>query len=124
MATVNRKSEPVFMAEHLPDVAAALSGALEAMLSEGSAGFAEGELLTLKASVDSLEIKSRCGCGDDFCASFYTGSLEEKDYGRQRTIAIPAFEGFLYVDVIDGSIRHVEVLYQPDVKAKLDALFD
>jgi hypothetical protein len=29
----------------------------------------------LSAQINELEIKSLCGCDDDFCGSFYTGDL-------------------------------------------------
>jgi len=56
-----------------------------------------------------------CGCGDDFCASFYTQPKPKGAYGPGHyTLALEtAAQGMLILDVVDGVISFVEVLYHP-----------
>lgn len=68
----------------------------------------------LAVQVDRLRIVSVCGCGDDFCQSFYTGSEPAGAYGPgHRTVCLePSWPGYLNLDVLHDDIVHVEVLYR------------
>ena len=123
MATVNQGSRWFLMAEQLPELAEEIRTLLNNRMFEGDSTFTPEELEALSQSVDGLRILSRCRCGDDFCASFSTGDQPEADYGRQRTLIADGVEGILNLDVLNGRIIEVDVLYRPEVKAKLDALF-
>ena len=123
MATVNQGSRSLLLTEHLPELAEEIRTLLSNRRVEGHSTFTTEELQALSQSVDGLRILSRCRCGDDFCASFSTGELRQADYGRQRTIIAEDVEGILNLDVLNGKIVEVEVLYRPEVKATLDALF-
>jgi hypothetical protein len=78
----------------------------------------------LAAQIDGLRIKSRCGCNDDFCASFYTRDIPGRpsDAGDHHCVVVNT-DGLIILDVLDGTIRFIEVIDRPDVRAKLlDAL--
>lgn len=78
----------------------------------------------LAAQVSQLEIVDRCRCGDDFCSSFYTQPKPEGRYGTShRCIDLDAAEGMLVLDVVAGTIAHVEVLNRDDIRQKLVATF-
>jgi len=69
-----------------------------------------------------LQIVDRCRCGDDFCSSFYTQPKPLGTYGAGlKCIELNASEGMIILDVVDGVICHVEVLYRDDVQKKLFA---
>jgi hypothetical protein len=80
----------------------------------------------LADQVDSLSIWERCGCGDDFCSSFFTdGPRPAKGYrdeGEHQTVALIIDGGMVNVDTVSGSIRHVEVLDRSDVHAAIEGL--
>jgi hypothetical protein len=70
----------------------------------------EGELA---AQVEGLQVVQVCGCGDDFCQSFYTepppeGAFPEGSYNV--VCEEPGWEGQLILDVVRGRIAYVEVL--------------
>ncbi len=78
----------------------------------------------LAAQVSKLTILDRCRCGDDFCASFYTQPKPAGRYGPGlRTIDLDASDGMLILDVVAGTIAHVEVLYRDGIRNKLIAHF-
>jgi hypothetical protein len=78
-----------------------------------------GEELVLAGRVGELRVHQVCGCGDDFCQSFYTAPPPEKEYpyaeGRARNVVLndPGWDGYLILDVVDGRIAYVEVLDRP-----------
>jgi hypothetical protein len=83
----------------------------------------------LADQLDTLELTSRCGCGDGFCSTFYVSrgrspltEEQQKDRGPhwQDSLDIDAKEGMVVVDLdrIDRIIA-VEVLYRSDVEAEL-----
>jgi hypothetical protein len=78
----------------------------------------------LAVQVPILKIVEGCGCGDDFCASFYTQPKPNGAYGPGHDTLLLDTEapGMLILDVVDGVISFVEVLYRPDVRQKLVAL--
>jgi len=65
-----------------------------------------------------------CCCGDDFCASFYTQPKPKGAYGpgHETLLLVTGPPGMLMLDVVDGLISFIEVLYRPDVRRKLIAL--
>jgi major membrane immunogen (membrane-anchored lipoprotein) len=74
----------------------------------------------LAGQVSSLHIVDRCRCGDDFCATFYTAPKPKGAYGaKHETLALDAENGYLNVDVNDGKIVCVEVLYHDAIRDKL-----
>jgi hypothetical protein len=98
--------------ELLPAFAAELERALRA---DGKDELAD--------QVAGLVIESLCGCGDDFCSSFYTGVRPVGAWGPALRNVTPAVAtGMVILDVVDDRIRYVEVLDRGDVKAVLEAL--
>jgi len=97
----------------LADVFPSLSEELSVLL------VAQGEQ-ELAAQVPHLEIVDRCRCGDDFCASIYTKPKPKGAYGPgHRTVALNPAEGMLILDVVQGVISQVEILYRDDIRQKL-----
>jgi hypothetical protein len=74
---------------------------------------AEGEA-TRAASVDVLRVVELCGCGDDFCQSFYTAPKPDGAYGpgHRDVFLDPPWPGLLIVDILQDEIVFVEVLYR------------
>ena len=83
----------------------------------------------LAEQLDTLELASRCACGDYFCSTFYVSrgrspltEEQQKDRGPywQDSLDVDAKEGMVVVDLdrIDRIIS-VEVLYRPDVEVEL-----
>ncbi|TCC65454.1 hypothetical protein E0H73_00445 [Kribbella pittospori] len=79
----------------------------DALTAEDEAGLAR--------SVDSLEVVQPCGCGDDFCQSFYTADPPDGAYGpgHRNALLDPPWTGMLILDVVDDEIVYVEVLDRP-----------
>jgi hypothetical protein len=69
----------------------------------------------LAAQVQELPVVMECGCGDSFCQSFYTAPKPTGAYGPGHSnVALdPPWSGWLILDVVDGRIMYVEVLYRP-----------
>jgi hypothetical protein len=100
---------PARLVDLLPAFAAELDQALRA----------EGED-ELADQIASLVIQSPCGCGDDFCSSFYTGSVPNGAWGPSLRHVTPVVTtGMVVLDVVDDLVRYVEVLYRDDIKAAL-----
>jgi hypothetical protein len=69
----------------------------------------------LAAQVPELEIVDRCRCGDDFCATFYTRPKPQGSYGAgHQNIVLGPKSGELILDIADGTIVCVEVLYRDE----------
>src|SRR5882762_2581472 len=78
----------------------------------------------LAAQVPQLKVVDRCRCGDNFCSSFYTQPKPEGSYGPgHRCLDLDAAEGMLVLDVVAGTIAHVEVLNRYEIRQKLIAEF-
>jgi len=78
----------------------------------------------LAAQVPGLMIFDRCRCGDDFCTTFYTQPKPAGAYGPgHRNVALKPEEGMLILDVVEGTITCVEVLYRDEMRKKLDEIF-
>ena len=76
--------------------------------------------MELAAQVKRLVIVDRCRCGDDFCASFYTQPKPEGAYGLgHRSMELEPAEGMLILDLVNGTIVQVEVLYRNEIRDKL-----
>ena len=102
---------PVPLVSVLPDFAAELAAALR---------FDDGAKLADQLS--ELSITAVCGCGDDFCASFYTGPRPDGPWGAQhRNVTPETATGMVILDVVDGRIRYIEVLDRDDVKSVISA---
>lgn len=72
----------------------------------------------LASQIASLRLLQVCGCGDDFCASFYTGPKPEGGWGSgHENVVPPVGDGMVILDVVDGVIRYVEVLFRDDVRS-------
>lgn len=96
-----------------PVFADELTGALQA----------EGEA-ALASQVADLRVLSFCGCGDPDCASFTTRGVTERDPAQQAdTIPLDQLPGMVHVDVQDGRIVYVEVMYRPELKTLLRSGF-
>lgn len=75
------------------------------------------ELPSLAAAVRDLRIVAPCGCGDDFCQSFYTGPKPDGAYGPgHRNVPLFPPVGMLVLDVVDDRILFVEVLNLPPLR--------
>jgi hypothetical protein len=74
----------------------------------------------LAAQVPQLQIVDRCRCGDDFCASIYTQAKPIGAYGPgHRNVALAPAKGMLILDIVDGVIAQVEILYRDEIRRKL-----
>ena len=73
----------------------------------------------LAAQVDRLEIVAKCGCNDEFCASFYTAPKSERQAKDRWTLEVQPAEGMILLDVLGDTITFIEVLYRDDVREKL-----
>lgn len=70
-----------------------------------------------------LRLVADCGCGDDFCQSFYTEARSDAPYGPgHRTVCLPAKGGMLNLDVVNGRIMFVEVIDLPPLGAANDRM--
>ncbi|MGC1188038.1 MAG: hypothetical protein WA871_11670 [Candidatus Acidiferrales bacterium] len=106
MASLRR---PLLLSEMLP----ALVRELQGLLAESG----EAELV---AQVPELEIVERCRCGDDFCATFYAQPKPDGKWGpNHRSVALEPTRGMLILDVVDGKIACVEVLYRDSIRKTL-----
>jgi hypothetical protein len=99
----------ILLREVFPDIAQKIADGFERM------GRPE-----LSAQFKSLEIVSRCTCGDDFCATFYTAPNESwKDRAVETFILDVNVPKLLCVQVVDGLVSCIEMLYRPDVSERL-----
>jgi hypothetical protein len=102
----------IMTAPRLHDVAPELETELRELLQE------EGEA-ALAEQVADLAIFDRCRCGDSFCSTFYTVPNRTAPYPPDHlTLALASG---LLLDVIDGKIVCVEVLYRDDLRTKIHA---
>jgi hypothetical protein len=83
---------------------------------------AQGEL-ALAAQIHELKIMSHCRCGDDFCATFYTQPKPTGSYGPHHSnIEVRPKQGMIILDLVDGNIMCVEVLFRYEISEKLHAI--
>ena len=86
MSTGNERLGPP-LSEALPSLAA------EVMELLRKAGQEE-----LTSQIPTLHVRSRCNCGDDFCATIHTGAGRPVD-----SIDLEPTEGMIILDVVLGS---------------------
>jgi hypothetical protein len=78
-----------------------------------------GEVI-LAEQVPGLRLLDRCRCGDDFCATIYTQPKPAKAYGpSHRNVPLTPEKGMIILDVVDGKIACVEILYRDEIRSKL-----
>jgi hypothetical protein len=96
--------EPPFVSDRWPHLAAEVAVALR------EAG--ESHLVD---QVNSPRVLQGCGCGDDFCQSFYTQPPPNGAYGPEhRNVGLnPSEPGMLVLDVVNNVIMFVEVIDRP-----------
>lgn len=77
----------------------------------------------LAAQTASLRIVGRCGCNDDFCASFRTLPKPKNSYGPDhRNVVLQPAGGMIVLDVVEGNIAFVEVLFRDEIRDRLRQL--
>lgn len=73
--------------------------------------------LELAAQVPDLRIAGRCHCGDDFCATFYVRPKRSGPFGPDhRNVWLEPEKGIVSLDVVNGKIECVEVLYRDQIR--------
>ena len=93
---------------------------LPGLIPELENGLRQDERPELAAKVADLVIVDRCRCGDDFCGTFYTAPKPIGSYGPgHETIALDCNKCDLNLDVVNGEIVCVEVLYRDEIRDKL-----
>jgi hypothetical protein len=77
----------------------------------------------LADQVHELEIRERCRCGDDFCATIYVRDKPAKTWGpNHRNIDLEPRAGMIILDIVEERIACIEVLYRDEVRKTLLAL--
>lgn len=100
--------KPLLLSEALPSLAAELAELLHKAGEERVA-----------SQIPMLRLRSRCNCGDDFCATIDTRAGRPAD-----SIDLEPAEGMMIVDVDDQErILGIEILDRPQYKTAVDALF-
>ncbi|MGA3371054.1 MAG: hypothetical protein ABSC48_04765 [Terracidiphilus sp.] len=100
----------------LADVLQEFARELEALLTAQS----ESELAS---QICGLKIVDRCRCGDDFCATFYTQPKPKGSYGpNHKCVEVTPQEGMIILDVVDGKIMKIEVLFRDEIRHQLDVI--
>ena len=96
--------EPQLVSSRWPRLATKLATALR-----------EADEADLVNQVDNLRVLRECGCGDDFCQSFYTQPPPVGAYGSgHRNVGLSTSQpGMLILDVVDDVIMFVEVIDRP-----------
>ena len=78
----------------------------------------------LAGQVRQLRILDRCRCKDDFCSTMYTQPKPRLSYGStHRSVNLHAEKGMIILDVEFDVIACIEVLYRPEIRARLLGLF-
>jgi hypothetical protein len=95
------------------DVLPEFAAELVALLSR----VGEAELV---GQVQELRLVERCRCGDDFCATLYTAPRPGGAWGPGHyTLALSPEVGIFNVDVLDGKIVELEILFRDEIRARL-----
>ena len=97
------------MSEAFPEFSIELQGLL---CDEGEAKIAE--------QVPDFRILERCRCGDDCCATMYAYKGWRESYQPDyRSISLHPKTGMIVLDVIEGKIIGIEVLFRAAIRNKL-----
>lgn len=99
------------MVDVVPELAAEIERELRASGDDELAG-----------QVAGLRMTKSCGCGDDFCASFYTAPIPKGPSARKR-VGVPLPNHHLIIHVLEGEIIEVEVLFRDDLRPKIREVF-
>ena len=75
----------------------------------------------LADQVAGLRMIKSCGCGDDFCASFYTVPIPKGPSAKKR-FGIP-LPNHLIIHVLEGEIVEVEVLFRDNLRPRIREVF-
>jgi len=76
----------------------------------------------LAPQIQGLGIVERCPCGDAFCSTFYTQPKPVGSYGPDhRNVTLTPSSGYIILDVVEGQIMCVEVLYRDEIRQALIA---
>ncbi len=74
----------------------------------------------LANQVASLELVDRCRCGDDFCATVYSVSKPKGAWGEDHyTLPLTPEKGMLIIDILNGKIAEIEILFRPEIREKV-----
>jgi hypothetical protein len=107
-----RSTPPVVFADALPEFAVELA---ELLSEEGKP--------ELAAQIGELVLVDRCRCTDDFCSTFYVRPKPLGSYGPNHyTVVLSPKNGMVNVDVTEGKVACIEVLYRDDIQARLHAV--
>jgi hypothetical protein len=98
-----------------------LRSVLPRLAAELQRGLSDKGHPELAVQVDSLHVVDRCRCGDSFCATFYNVPPPKGAWGPgHETIPLDSVAaGIVNVDVLNGRIVAVEVLFQHDTREAL-----
>jgi hypothetical protein len=100
----------------LTDVLPQLADELQALLKRQSE-------FELAAGVPELRIVDRCRCGDDFCATLYTQPKPKIPYfPDHRNVDLSPEKGMIILDVVEGNIVCVEVLFRDEIRSALHSI--
>lgn len=100
-----------------------LIDALPVFVEELESLLTEANESVIATQVKTLSIVSRCRCGDDFCATFYTYPKPQRDHGRnRRCICLEPKDGMIVLDVLDEQVVTVEVLFRDNIRQMLQAI--
>lgn len=78
----------------------------------------------LAEQVPQLQLVDRCRCGDDFCATLYTAPKPRGAYGpNHESLSLNPSSGLLILDLVDGKIVCIEILFRDDLRNRVLQLF-
>ena len=94
-----------------------MENALPALAAELRALLEKAGEDELAMQVPQLPVVDRCRCGDEFCATVYTASRPVGGWGAgHQNIELEPAEGFFILDLVDGRIVCIEVLYRNGIR--------
>ncbi len=102
--------EAPLMADIVPELAAEMERGLRATGDH-----------ELADQVAGLRMVKSCGCGDDFCASFYTVPIPKGPSAKKR-FGVP-LPNHLIIHVLQGEIIEVEVLFRDELRPWIREVF-
>ena len=97
----------------LRDSLPGLAGEVEGLLRESGR-------TSLADQVPGLRVHDRCRCEDEFCATVYTARPPQGSWGpRHENVVLEPANGMLVLDVVDGKVSCIEVLYRDDIREQV-----